>query len=52
MPEAAPAPQSATRLFTQTASAAMLSDEGLVLENVPAFTQYTAFSKDGKQPAL
>ncbi|CAL5222579.1 g4968 [Coccomyxa viridis] len=46
---AAPAAPSvaATHLFMQTASAAMLSSEGLVLEDVPPFTQYTAFSKDG-----
>lgn len=47
---AAPAAPSvaATHLFMQTASAAMLSSEGLVLEDVPPFTQYTAFSKDGE----
>lgn len=49
---AAPAalkPVDATHLFTQTASAAMLSNEGLVLEDVPAFTQYTAFTVDGEE---
>ncbi len=46
-------PVAATHLFTQTASTAMLSSEGLVLEDVPPFTQYTAFSKDGEHmPAL
>ena len=45
---AAPQPVTATHLFTQTASAAMLSNEGLILEDVPPFTQYTAFSKDGE----
>ena len=38
----------ATHLFTQTASAAVLSNEGLTLEDVPPFTQYTAFSKNGE----
>ena len=51
--KAAPMPVAATHLFTQTASTAMLSSEGLVLEDVPPFTQYTAFSKDGEHmPAL
>ena len=51
MPAAAPVPRAtdATHLFTQTAGAAMLSNEGLVLEDVPAFTQYTAFTADGEQ---
>lgn len=51
MPAASAAlkPVDATHLFTQTASAAMLSNEGLVLEDVPAFTQYTAFSMDGEE---
>ncbi|CAK0783859.1 hypothetical protein CVIRNUC_007059 [Coccomyxa viridis] len=44
--QAAP-PTATTHLFTQTANAAMLSEEGLVLEDVPAFTQYTTFTQDG-----
>ena len=45
---AAPQPVAATHLFTQTASAAMLSHEGLILEDIPPFTQYTAFSNKGE----